>query len=56
MVEESSQNHFFSVIFVPHPDLKHHPRDGVEGLRKAPRPKFTSLFLILPQFVPLLES
>lgn len=59
MVEDSSKNHrdFFSVIFVHYLDLKHHPRNGVEGLRrKAPRPKFMSFFLILSQFVCLLES
>lgn len=35
---------FFSVIFGFHPDLKYHPKDGVEGLRKAPRPKFMPFF------------
>lgn len=59
VVEESSKNHrdFFSVIFVPHGDLEHHPQSGVEGLRgKVSRPKFKPLFLILLQFVCLLES
>lgn len=48
MAEESSKNHrdFFSMIFVLHPDLKYHSKDGVEGLRKAPRPKFMPFFLI----------
>jgi hypothetical protein len=46
------------VIFVLHPDLEHHPEDGVEDLRgNVPKPKFMPLFLlILPQFVCLLES
>lgn len=59
VVEKSSQNRrdFFSVISVPHSDLKHHLKDGVEVLRrKAPRPKCMPLFLILPQFAHLLES
>lgn len=54
VVEKSSKSlrDFFSVIFfVPHSDPEHHPTDGVEVLRrKAARPKFMPLFLILPQF------
>lgn len=43
VVEKSSKScrDFFFVVFVPHSDLEHHPKDGVEVLRrKAARPKF----------------
>lgn len=59
VVEDSFKNHrnFFSVIFVPYPDLEHQPNDGVGSLRgKAPRPKFIDFLLIVPQFVRLLVS
>lgn len=36
MAEESSKNYrdFFSVIFIPHTDLGHHPQDGIEGHKR----------------------